>query len=83
MVLEGSHDQDDINLNGCNKLKKNSFNNMVFMEINVMFDNTSSQFNNTNSSSADRQKAPPTNLDTQILPKKLASYLTIQGRLKS
>ena len=44
---------------------------MVFMEINVMFDNTSSQFNNTSSSSADRQKAPPTNLDTQILPKKL------------
>lgn len=36
-----------------------------------MFDNTSSQFNNTSSSLADRQKAPPTNLDTQILPKKL------------
>ena len=51
---------------------------MAFMEINIMF-----EFDNTNSSSADRHKAPTTNLNTQILPKKLASYLTIQGRLKS
>ena len=41
------------NFNGCNKLEKNSFNNILAMKISVAF-----EFNSTNSSSAD------TNLDT-------------------
>ena len=39
--------------NGCSKLEKNSFNNILAMKISVVF-----EFNSTNSSSAD------TNLDT-------------------
>lgn len=35
---------------------------MVVKEINVVF-----EFNNTNSSSADRGKSPTTNLDTQFV----------------
>ena len=41
------------NFNGCSKLEKNSFNNILAMKISVVF-----EFNSTNSSSAD------TNLDT-------------------
>ena len=42
-----------LNFNGCNKLEKNSFNNIFAMKISVVF-----EFNSTNSSSAD------TNLNT-------------------
>ena len=41
------------NFNECNKLEKNSFNNILAMKISIVF-----EFNSTNSSSAD------TNLDT-------------------
>ena len=43
----------DLNFNGCNKLEKNSFTNILAMKISAVF-----EFNSTNSSSAD------TNLDT-------------------
>ena len=43
----------EFNFNGCNKLEKNSFSNIVAMKISIV-----SEFNNTNSSLAD------TNLDT-------------------
>ena len=36
------------NFNGCNKLEKNSFNNILAMKISVLF-----EFNSTDSSSAD------------------------------
>ena len=38
--------------NGCNKLEKNSFNNVLAMKISVVF-----EFNSTNSSSADTNLA--------------------------
>ena len=47
------------NFNGCKKLEKNSFNNILTMKISFVF-----EFNGTNSSSAD------TNLDTFIFYQK-------------
>ena len=58
--------------NGCDKLGKNSFNNIFAKKISVVF-----EFNSTNSSSAD------TNLATfRFYQKfyKVASYLAVQKR---
>ena len=63
-----------LNLNGCNKLEKNSFNNILAMKISVAF-----EFNSTNSSSAD------TNLDTLRFYQKfykVATYLAVPGKFK-
>ena len=69
-MLEGDHGSSELhfNFNGCNKLEQNSFNNIVAMKINVIF-----EFNRSNSPSA----------DTNLAGKHQAEHLQIDSSRKA